>query len=117
MHYICREYVYNSEAASPNNQSALNSYCVETVCDNHAINSSMFTPENCSHSLCVSDALTPTVPDINSNPHWFFSYILYVGGVIHLLMSCTMVIFFFVMNSPYFNLPLYEFYLYVNCLQ
>ena len=93
----------------------LNRYCVEAVCYSNNINSSVFTLGDCNHSLCVSEALTPTVPDIGNHPQWFFSYTLYIGGVIHLLMSLAVLLFFFILNAADVNpVPFHQCYLYVS---
>ena len=112
----CREYNYNLPDTVTSNRSSLNRYCVDTACYNRNVSNSMFTPANCSHSLCVSKASNPTVPDINHHPHWFFDYVLYICGSIHLLMSLVMASCFFIMHIPYVALPCprkvsYKFYL------
>ena len=112
-----REYVYNSPDAA--NESLLNSYCVDAVCYNNNVNSSIFIPENCNRSLCVSEAHVPTVPDTTNDPHWFFYYALRIGGSVHLVFSFLMFISFLVINGPDFQPPrikrvYYELRLYVN---
>ena len=67
------------------------------------------------------ETLVPTVPDLDSHKHWFFSYVLYFGGVIHFLLSVTMVAFFFALNAQDFSLPdpksaLIKYYLYVQLM-
>ena len=79
----------------------------------------MFTPEDCNPSLCVSETLVPTVPNITDHPHWFFNYTLYIGGVIHLIMSALMALSYFIRFTPDARLPRlnkapYNFYLYVK---
>ena len=70
----------------------------------------------------MSETLVPTVPDLDSHQHWFFSYVLYFGGVIHFLLSVTMVAFFFALNAQDFSLPdpksalIKFFYLYVQLM-
>ena len=110
---IYREDVYRSpDATSHSNGSLLNSYCVEAVCYNNIVNSTMFTPEDCSGGSCVSEQLSPTVPDVDDHPHWFFSYALFIGGSIHLLLSLLMLIFFFALNISDFGTPDKDFDLY-----
>ena len=46
----------------------------------------------------------PTVP-LDQNRHWFFDYALYIGGGIHLLMSVSMVMSYFLINGSNFVLP------------
>ena len=97
----------------------LNRYCVDAVCYNSNVSSSIFTSEDCNRSLCVSEALIPSVPDIRDDKHWFFSYALYIGGSIHSLLSLIMLIFFLVINAPDFQPPrlkrlYYKLRLYVN---
>ena len=90
----------------------LNRYCVEAVCYSNNINSSVFTPEDCNRSLCVYEALSPTVPDFSDHRHWFFSYTLYIGGVIHLYMSLQMLLSFFILNVTDVNpIPFHQCYL------
>ena len=94
------------DAVSPNNESMLNRYCVEAVCQNSIVNSNIFTPDDCNRSSCVSEALIPSEPDIGDHSHWFFTYALYIGGGIHLIMSLFMLIFFLILNLiPDFKLP------------
>ena len=81
----------------------------------------MFVPENCNSSLCTSETLVPTAPDISDHPHWFFSYALYIGGIIHLLLSIIMLAFFFVLSAQDFSpshpkQSLNKFYLYVQLM-
>ena len=97
-----REYTYNSPDAA--NESMLNSYCVDTVCYDNNVSSSLFTPVDCNRSLCVSEALVPTVPDI-TNDHWFFTYALRIGGGIHSFLSLFLLISFLVINAPDFQPP------------
>ena len=117
-----RENVYNSpDDRSTSNGSLLNTYCTEAVCYNSSVNSSMFVPQNCNSSLCTSETLVPTAPDISDHPHWFFSYALYIGGVIHLSLSVTMLVLFFVLSAQDFSSPhpkqaLNKFYLYVQLM-
>ena len=93
-----REDVYvHSSAVLHNNGSGLNSYCVEAVCYNNSVNSTTFTPEDCSGGLCVSEQLSPTVPDVGDR-HWFFFFALIIGGAIHVILSIFMVAFFFILN-------------------
>ena len=83
----------------------LNGYCVETSCYSNVVDNNMFTSDQCNSSFCkVAKTLVPTLPDID-NGHWFFDYFLYIGGVIHLLMSITIVISYFLINKPNFALP------------
>ena len=94
--YNYREIVYHSSAAS----NQFSKYCLEAVCYNNSVNRKIFTPQDCNHSLCVSEAHTPTVPDISDHPHWFFSYTLYCCGTIHLILSVVMLLFFIALNVP-----------------
>ena len=89
-----RESVYRSPATSHNNGSILNSYCVEAVCYNNSVNSTIFTPEDCSGGSCMSEQYSPTIPDVGDHPHWFFNYALYSGGAIHTLISLIMFVLF-----------------------
>ena len=83
----------------------LNGYCVETSCYSNVVDNSTFTSDQCNSSFCkVAKTLVPTLPDID-NGHWFFDYFLYIGGVIHLLMSITILISYFLINKPNFALP------------
>ena len=100
------------DAVSPNNESLLNRYCVDAVCHNSMVNSSIFAPEDCNSSLCVSEVLTPSQPDIGDHSHWFFTYALYIGGGIHLVASLLMLIFYLILNTPDFQPPLFERYYY-----
>ena len=89
-----------------NDEALLNNYCVETSCYNNLVNDSNFTPDNCTHDLCtIVKTIVPTVPEDSRSGHWFFDYALYIGGVIHLLMSLTMVISYFLINSSNFVMP------------
>ena len=97
--YYYRENVYHSpDTISHNNGSMLNSYCVEAVCYNNNVNSTIFTPEDCSGGSCVSEYLSPSIPDVGDHPHWFFCYALHIGGAIHLIISILVVGLFFVLN-------------------
>ena len=78
---------------------------MEAVCYNNSINSTTFTPEDCSGGSCVSEQLIPTIPDIGDHSHWFFSCALFIGGSIHLLLSLLMALFFFALNFPDFGTP------------
>ena len=97
----------------------LNGYCVNAVCYNNSIISdSIFTPDDCNPSLCASEAVVPTEPDIGDQPHWFFNYALNFGGTLHLLMSVAMALSFFTIYTPDVEIPHlkklpYNFYLYV----
>ena len=85
--------------------ATLSGYCIETSCHNNHVNDSTFTPDLCNSSYCkVEKVLVPTVPDINDR-HWFFDYVLYIGGSIHLFMSLVMVIYYFLVNKVNFVLP------------
>ena len=95
----------HSSAVSHSNGSLLNSYCVEAVCYNNSIVNTMFTPEDCSGGSCVPEQLSPTVPDVDDHPHWFFSYALFYGGSFHLLLSLLMAIFYFALNTSDFRIP------------
>ena len=86
----------------------LNNYCVEAVCYNNTVNSSLYKPEDCRNNLCSSQTLSPTLPDVADHPHWFFSCTLFIGGAIHLLMSLMMLASFFVINTPQVNNPFNE---------
>ena len=99
------ENVYYSPATSHNNGSMLNSYCVEAVCYNNSVNNTIFTPEDCSGGSCVSEQRFPTIPDVEDDPHWFFSYVLYIGGSFHLLLSLLMAMLFLFLNAPDFSAP------------
>ena len=46
----------------------------------------------------------PSVPQQEDN-QWFFSYVLYIGGGIHLLMSLVMTISYFLINGSNFVMP------------
>ena len=50
-----------------------------------------------------TDIAVPTVPRQTGN--WFFSYILYIGGGIHLLISLVVTITYFLINGSNFVLP------------
>jgi len=50
-----------------------------------------------------TEIIVPTVPDQSQN--WFFSFVLYIGGSIHLLMSLAMVITYFLVNGSNFVMP------------
>ena len=115
--------MYNSpDAVSTANESMLNTYCIDAVCYNNNVNSSMFTPEDCNRSLCIYKSLIPTEPDISDHTfHWFFSCagVLYIGGGIHLIMSVIMVASFFITHTPDVEFPRlkkvpYNIYLYVK---
>ena len=117
-----REYVYNSP------ESDLNRYCVVAVCYNNSlnINNSIFIPDDCNSSFCVSETHIPTVPAISGHSHWFFSYFLYIGGAFHFVLSAYMLITFFIINGADFKLhylrnicthlknACYKFYMYVR---
>ena len=107
LHAKYRRNVYNSpvDQSTTSNGSSLNMYCREAVYYNNNINSSIFAPEDCNRSLCVSETLVPTMPDLDDHRHWFFSYVLYIGGVIHLLLSVTMLVLFFILNAQDFSRP------------
>ena len=92
----------------------LNNYCVDAVCYNNNINNSIFSPEDCNRNLCVSETVTPTVPDIRDHSHWFF-YALYIGGGIHLLLTLAMVAFFVIFYAPHYSHPDLE-YLYLRMI-
>ena len=96
--YNYRKIVYRSSADS----NGFNKYCLESVCYNNSVNSSIFTTQDCNHSLCVSETHTPTVPDTSNHRHWFFCYTLYCCGTIHLVWSALMLAFFFALNAPYY---------------
>ena len=98
--YNCREIVYHPSGTS----NVLKKYCLEVVCYNNSVNSSIFTPQDCNHSSCVSEAHIPSVPDISDHPHWFFSYTLYCCGAIHLILSVLMLVFFIILNVPTYDL-------------
>ena len=108
---------------SATNESMLNGYCVNAVCSNNSIISdSIFTPEDCNRSLCMSEAVVPTEPDISDHAHWFFNYALYFGGSLHLIMSVAMALSYFIIYTPDVKIPRlkklpYNFYLYVVKLQ
>ena len=85
----------------------ISGYCVETSCYNNVVDNSTlnFTSDFCDPSYCeVAKTLVPTLPDINNN-HWFFDYMLYIGGALHLWMSLVMVISYFLINARNFVLP------------
>ena len=105
---ICSDYSPpENEIADP----SLNGYCVEASCHNNIIDST-FTLDQCDSSFC--EVAVPTVPNID-NRHWFFDYVLYIGGTIHLLMSLTMVISYFLINAANFVLPDFFYrYMYVK---
>ena len=121
---LCRKYVYNSpDTVSATNASMLNGYCVNAVYNNNSIISdSIFTPEDCNRSLCASEAVVPTEPDIGDHSHWFFNYALYFGGTLHFLLSVAMALSYFIIHIPEVKIPRlkklpYNFYLYVVKLQ
>ena len=83
----------------------LNGYCLENSCYNNIVANSSFNSDFCNRSYCeVTKTLVPTLPDIDNN-HWFFDYALYIGGVIHLLLSLVMIISYFLINVRNFVLP------------
>lgn len=103
------------------NESLLNGYCVDAVCYNNSVNSSLFTPEDCDRSSCASQTIVPSVPDIGDRPHWFFDCTLYICGSIHSIMSLLMALSYFIRFTPDVRLPQlnevpYNFYLYVRML-
>jgi len=51
-----------------------------------------------------TEIAVPAVPELEDN-HWFFSYLLYIGGTIHLLMSFVMTISYFLINQSNFVMP------------
>ena len=57
----------------------------------------------CFRHLNGTDIVVPTVPRQTEN--WFFSYVLYIGGGIHLLMSIAMATTYFLINGSNFVLP------------
>ena len=51
-----------------------------------------------------TEVAVPAVPELEDN-NWFFSYALYIGGGIHLLMSLVMAISYFIINRSNFVMP------------
>jgi len=51
-----------------------------------------------------TEVAVPAVPELEDN-NWFFSYVLYIGGGIHLLMSLVMAISYFIINGSNFVMP------------
>lgn len=102
-----RGYTYNAPkdgTSLSDNERMLNNYCVQTSCYNNLISNTTFTTSDCNQSLCtVAKVLTPTVPE--DNGHWFFDYFLYVGGAIHLLMSLSLLISYYLIKASIFVLP------------
>ena len=97
-----RGYVYNPPEDEMTDEM-LSGYCVETSCYYNIVDNSTFTSDFCNPSYCeVENIHVPTLPDINNN-HWFFDYFLYIGGVIHLLMSIVMATSYFVINARNFT--------------
>ena len=50
-----------------------------------------------------TEIVVPTIPRETDN--WFFFYVLYIGGSIHLLMSLAMVVTYFLINGSNFIMP------------
>ena len=111
---IYRGYVY-SPPEHEMTDATFSGYCVQASCYNNVVNNnSTFTSDLCNSSYCeVEKTLVPTLPDIDDN-HWFFDYFLYIGGVIHLWMSLTMTISYFLINARNFVLPGFIQYLSIN---
>ncbi|XP_065910466.1 inositol 1,4,5-trisphosphate-gated calcium channel ITPR1-like [Dysidea avara] len=59
------------------------------------------SPERRSNGMEIA---VPSVPQQEDN-QWFFSYVLYIGGGIHLLMSLVMTISYFLINGSNFVMP------------
>ena len=68
-----------------------------------SINVNMVVKLFYSRHLNGTEIIVPTVPHETNN--WFFSYVLYIGGSIHLLMSLAMVITYFLINGSNFIMP------------
>ncbi|XP_065894275.1 inositol 1,4,5-trisphosphate-gated calcium channel ITPR1-like isoform X2 [Dysidea avara] len=51
-----------------------------------------------------TEIVVPAVPELQDK-HWFFSYVLYIGGAIHLLMSLGVAISHFLINYSNFAMP------------
>ena len=102
--HTCRGFVYSppeDEVTDP----ILSGYCLESFCYSNIVDNSTFAPDLCDPNYCkVTKTLVPTLPSI-SDSHWFFDYFLYIGGSIHLLMSLSMVMSYFLINSGNFVLP------------
>ena len=84
------------------NNDTLSGYCQRVSCYGDTVGNSTFMPSDCDDSLCKT--VTPTTPADQSD-HWFFDYVLYIGGGIHLLMSLAMLVSYLLINASNFVLP------------
>ena len=63
-----------------------------------------YMPEIFFRKLNGTEVAVPAAPELEDN-NWFFSYVLYIGGGIHLLMSLVMTISYFIINGSNFVMP------------